>query len=294
MKNIPKSIQGLPFDFNIALYKRLKDYNGALWYREILWRYRLFKQLNKNREGVLKHFATYREHLGTFEEFIFGSPLKAETTFGIGAISNSFLTSLDSAVFFFENKQYKIFDDSYSRVKSQLYKTQPKDASIRFYTMREALSLYDRHADLFSDEYDYNHEQGAAQKVLNQPIHEVEKASLLETECILKVDLSRKNDVLFGDFKTFIEEHRKQVKSKFLGDERSLKMELGNNKYAKWCDDKIIPFIDILLWKMYSDINLSSSQIINALESRTDFRTIEKEASAILTAQAIRTIKMQI
>ena len=60
MKNIPKSMQGLPFDFNIALYKKLQSYDNTLWYREILWRYRLFKQLSKNREQVVKHFATYR------------------------------------------------------------------------------------------------------------------------------------------------------------------------------------------------------------------------------------------
>lgn len=321
MKNIPKSMQGLPFDFNIASYKKLHSYDNALWYREILWRYHLFKQLSKSREQVVKHFATYRHSLGTFEEFIFGSPLKAEAPFGINpkpkkrittfkhisvVPKSSFtqfksisavpkrLLALESIVFFVNNKQYKIFDDSYSRVKTQMGKTKPKEESIRFYTMREALNLYDRHADLFSDEYDYNHEQGAAQRVLDMPVHEVEKVLLLETECILKIDLSRTDEALRIDFKKFIEKHRQQVKSKFLGDERALKMELDTKKHAKWCDDKVIPYIDFLLWQMFAGQNLTDSQIENALESRTTLRTTKKEASAILTFHAIRTLKMQI
>ena len=320
MKNIPKSMQGLPFDFNIASYKKLHSYDNALWYREILWRYQLFKQLSKNREQVVKHFATYRDSLGTFEEFIFGSPLKAEAPFGINpkpkkrittfkhisvVPKSSFtqfksisavpkrLLALESPVFFVNNKQYKIFDDSYSRVKTQMGKTKPKEESIRFYTMREALNLYDRHADLFSDEYDYNREQGAAQKVLNLPIHEVEKASLLETECILKIDLSRSKDALLSDFEKFIKEHRKQVVDNFSGNVRSLKMETNSNKHAKWCDDKVIPYIDIMLWGMFTGRKPTDNQIINALKS-TDVRTTEKEALALLTPYAIRTLKMQI
>ena len=320
MKNIPKSMQGLPFDFNISLYKKLQSYDNSLWYREILWRYRLFKQLSKNREQVLKHFAAYSDSLGTFEEFIFGKPLKSESPFGISPKPKKLITTfkhtsvvpkslftqfksinavpkrlfaLESPFFFFKNKQYKIFDDSYSRAKAQMSKARPKDAAVRFYTMREALNLYDRHANLFSDEYDYNREQGAAQKVLNLPIHEVEKASLLETECILKIDLSRSKDALLSDFEKFIKEHRKQVVDNFSGNVRSLKMETNSNKHAKWCDDKVVPYIDIMLWGMFTGRNPTDNQIINALKS-TDVRTTEKEALALLTPHAIRTLKMQI
>lgn len=287
-------MQGLPFDFDITMYDALQDWDNELWYREVLWRYRLFKKLSMNRDLVLKHFDRYSSSLGTFEEFVFDAPLKAKEPFGMNSNPKRLLANLDSPVFFIENKQYKIFDDIYSRAKAQMSKAKPKDASVRFYTMREALNLYDRHADLFSDEYDYNNEQGAAQKLLNLPIHEVEKASLLETECILKIDLSRSKDALLSDFEKFIKEHRKQVVDNFSGNARSLKMEVNSNKRVKWCDDKIIPFIDFILWQIYAGQTLRGDQILNALQTRTDFRTIEKEALALLTPYAMKVLKMQI
>lgn len=273
----------LPDDFDVTKYDALEYYDVVQWYRELLWRYRLYEILNSDREKVIAHFQKYVDTLGTFEQFIFDCPLKANDVF----------LEIDNVVWAFKNPQCKIFYDSFESTKQELIGKPNEADGIVSFTVGEFLrleKLFERYTKDVFDDNDIDFESKA------DSIDSTALDSVLfnRTQAIVKIDFTHDNTALISAFRSFIASYRKII------DNRVKYQRVSDEKERKrwWHQERVVPYIDVLIWQKYSDVVLTKPVIKSALEKNigdvADLRTLEKTANNLLTKTAITTLKKQV
>lgn len=293
MKKNPQT--ELPADFDLTKYAALEDYDVSLWYRELLWRFRLYKLLNANKDKVVAHFQRHADKLGSFEQFIFDQPLKAKSTF----------KDIESVMFFRENPPYRIFDDGTERLQKVFSTQKNPHACITSFTVGDfmRLSASTTLQNLLVDDEEVAGLSALEFKVQNSTgVTEPKKAPLDsvfydKSKAIINIDFSRSNDELKSAFSDFIMEYRNAV-IKRVDHDYSLDAEFNTKKLSKWQKQyKVIPCIDLLLWQKFKDISYTNEQLCDMLEAKSADQvrhTIEAWVNGLLTTIALNSLRSQI
>ena len=294
----------IPDDFELEKYNALESYSKEQLYRELLWRYRLWKKLNEAPDKVIAHFAKHSDSLGQFEHFIFDLPLKADGVF----------KEIENPLFFRTNRHYSIFDDTLAYHRQKMSERSSNSSEcITSFTVGEFNNLVDsaQLRGLLEKEQDIFEEDD-----FGSGLNRLEFKALLKTadgsspqkvpldfmlsnqgRAIVNVDFSRSNEALLNAFNDFIIEYRKKVIQR-VEHPYSLDAEFSEEKLLKWHHRyKTIPCIDLLLWGKFNKIHLTQQLLADALRANdTDQvrRTILPWVNGLLTPIALNALRSQI
>jgi len=69
----------------------------------------------------------------------------------------------------------------------------------------------------------------------------------------LSINLSASDKTLINEFKNWLKKHRKETNS------TKLKSRIDESDINKWCDYKILPYIDLILWGYFNEIAINQN-----------------------------------